>query len=93
MNEPTRYELVAIAPNGGRYLAGYCRVPSRSSAVRMLRQHGKEWTELWGDAPTKWTGKGRFGWALECAGWTIRYSQRTKLECQGSELPFFKTYK
>ena len=88
---PTRYELVGIAPDGSKYLAGYCRIPSKSSAVRMIRQNGDSWIKLWGDSPVKHAGKGRMGWSIECAGWVVRFSGRTKLECQNSELPFFKS--
>lgn len=91
-NGPTKYELRAIAPDGTAYLAGYCRIPSQSSAIRMIRQHREAWLELWGNAPTTWAGKGRMGWKLECNGWVVSFSGRTKLEASRSELPWFKSF-
>lgn len=86
----TRYELQALAPDGRKFLAGYVRIPSRASAVKMLRQNGEAWAKVAGATQFRIEGQGRMGWKLLLGGWAITYSGRTKLEAERSPLPFFK---
>lgn len=90
MNEPTKYELVATAPDGRRLLAGYVRIPSKSAMVRMIRQNGQAWADLTGATQFTINGKGRMGWTMALGDWKIQFSQRTKLEASRNPLPFFK---
>ena len=90
MKEPTKYELVADAPDGRKFLAGYVRVPSKSSMVRMIRQNGQAWVDLTGATRFTIEGAGRMGWVLRLGAWEIRFSQRTKLEASRAPLPFFR---
>ena len=90
MREPTRYELVATAPDGRRFLAGYVRIPSKSSMVGMIRQNGQAWAGLTGAKQFTIEGEGRMGWMLKLGAWEIRFSRRTKLEASRAPLPFFK---
>lgn len=90
MNEPTKYELVATAPDGRKFLAGYVRIPSKSAMMRMVRQHGQAWADLTGATQFTITGKGRMGWTMTLGGWKIQFSQRTKLEASCNPLTFFK---
>ena len=90
MNEPTRYELVATAPDGRNLLAGYVRIPSKAAMIRMVRQHGQAWADLTGATQFTIEGKGRMGWVMALGAWKIRFSQRTKLEASRAPLPFFK---
>lgn len=90
MNEPTKYELVATAPDGRKFLAGYVRIPSKSAMIRMIRQHGQAWTDLTGATQFTFSGKGRMGWTMALGGWKIQFSQRTKLEASLNPLTFFK---
>ena len=90
MREPTKYELVATAPDGRRFLAGYVRIPSKTSMVRMVRQHGQAWAGLTGAKQFTIEGQGRMGWTMVLGAWRIRFSQRTKLEASRGPLPFFK---
>ena len=84
----TRYELIATDPTGKRYLAGYVRIPSLQSAMRMLRQNGIKWFHLTGSEmfQVDGVGKGRKGWTLHMGAWTVAYSGRTKLEAMASPL-------
>ena len=86
----TRYELIATAPDGGKFLAGYVRTPSKSAMVRMIRQNGQAWADLTGATQFTIEGKGRMGWVLTLGAWKIQFSQRTKLEASRAPLPFFK---
>ena len=85
----TRYELIATAPDGKVWLAGYVRVPSKASMLRMMRQHGQEWANVTKAESVTFEGKGRHGWKAKLGAWEVRYSGRTKLEAQGSPHPFF----
>ena len=90
MNEPTKYELVATAPDGRKFLAGYVRIPSKSAMVRMIRQNGQAWVDLAGATQFTIEGKGRMGWTMTLGAWKVQFSQRTKLEASRAPLPFFK---
>ena len=90
MREPTKYELVATAPDGRRFLAGYVRIPSKTSMIRMIRQHGQAWAGLTRAKQFTIEGKGRLEWVLKLGAWEVRFSQRTKLEASRAPLPFFK---
>jgi len=90
MNEPTKYELVATAPDGRKFLAGYVRIPSKSAMIRMIRLNGQAWADLAGATQFTIEGKGRMGWTMRLGAWRIQFSQRTKLEASLSPLPFFK---
>ena len=89
MREATRYELVATAPDGRQFLAGYVRIPSKSSMVRMIRQNGQAWARLTGATRFALEGKGRMDWVMMLGAWEIRFSRRTKLEASRAPLPFF----
>ena len=90
MKEPTKYELVATAPDGRRFLAGYVRIPSKTSMIRMIRQNGQAWACLTGAKQFTIEGEGRMGWVLGLGAWEIRFSRRTKLEASRAPLPFFQ---
>ena len=90
MKEPTKYELVATAPDGRRFLAGYVRIPSKTSMIRMIRQNGQAWAGLTGAKQFTIGGKGRLEWVLKLGTWEVRFSRRTKLEASRAPLPFFK---
>ena len=90
MKEPTRYELVATAPDGRRFLAGYVRIPSKSAMVSMIRQNGQAWAGLTGAKQFTIEGKGRLEWVLRLGAWEICFSRRTKLDASRAPLPFFK---
>lgn len=72
----TRYELIATAPDGKVWLAGYVRVPSKASMLRMMRQHGQEWANITKAESVTFEGKGRldqgrWGRGLSATlGWT-----------------------
>ena len=82
----TRYELIATDPGGTRYLAGYVRIPSLRSAIKMLCQNGEAWVRTTGADQFQIEGKGRKGWTLHMGAWTVAYSGRTKLEAMASPL-------
>lgn len=84
----TRYELIATDPTGKRYLAGYVRIPSLQSAMRMLCQNGEAWVRTTGADQFlfKGVGKGRKGWTLHIGAWVVTYSGRTKLEAMAAPL-------
>lgn len=88
MTTATRYELIATDPAGKRYLAGYVRIPSLQSAMRMIVQNGLAWSQVTGaqQYQVDGVGKGRKGWTLHMGAWTVAYSGRTKLEAMASPL-------
>ena len=65
MNEPTKYELVATAPDGRKFLAGYVRIPSKTAMIRMIRQNGQAWQTL--PALHSSQSKGKAAWDGQCA--------------------------
>lgn len=82
----TRYEVIAENKDGIRWLVGFCRIPSRTSLIRLSRSRGQSLVNLTGISQFTCEGKGRLGHKVILGDWTIRYSGRTMLESKQSPL-------